>query len=873
MVFDTVVPVKITNCPDYPFQDYPIQVGIPFPRGLWKEETSLVLTTQSGEPVLCDITPVWRWPDGSIRWAFLRFLASDRLYLVRRTATAFAGSQPGLRISEDESDLRVDTNAAVFVISRSFFHLKSQPSMLESDPYLLTDSNGRRYRFRIESAQLKHRGSLQASVLLKGVFVTDRSRIFCDGECRLDLWAGTGLLRIEFTLWNKRAAKHRGGLWDLGDPGSIFFRSLHLSFKLPEDEDGRDLLSIAPGGELHRSDNRPISIHQSSTGGPNWKSLAHVNKNNVPTPLFPGFRLQVGGAVTEGLKANPALICRRGQARIAFGIEDFWQRFPSRMEANGERVSVEPFPAKDEQDFELQPGEQATFRVWLDCRCGQDAEGSALLPARLPLIPALAPEWYCESGCFPNTVASGAEENLFFRNLVNSGVEGANSFFARRDRFEEYGWRNFGDIHADHERLHFKGSQEFVSHYNNQYDMIFGFVQQFVTTGDPRWHMLAKDLSRHVVDHDLYHTDRDKTAYNGGYFWHTAHYMHAGTATHRCFSRRAAGENRMPRSFGGGPSNEHNYSTGLFYYYLLTGDVRARRAVMQLARWVREMQDGSRTIYRFLSLNNTGYATCSAELSYQGPGRGAAYSINTCLDAFAASGNSEWLANAEELIRICIHPEDDPVALDLLNREARWSYVVFLQTVGKFLETKRELGQLDGTYHYAAACLGKFAKWMAAAEYAYLDRPEQLEYPTSTWAAQELRKTCVFLSAARYAREIGEKATFENKAQYFAEKSIEHLQTFDDRDSARNMALVLATVPAYFAFQKLGIVSVGLECREVEWGPRRVLVPQKIDAKRNLVRFLRTGGLGFGMQLLRLLRTKARDSKSEVQEKKLVLGK
>ena len=54
---------------------------------------------------------------------------------------------------------------------------------------------------------------------------------------------------------------------------------------------------------------------------------------------------------------------------------------------------------------------------------------------------------------------------------------------------------------------------------------------------DPRWRVLMDDLARHVADIDIYHTVEDKAAYNGGLFWHTCHYVDAGTSTHRSYPR------------------------------------------------------------------------------------------------------------------------------------------------------------------------------------------------------------------------------------------------------------------------------------------------------------------------------------------------
>ena len=69
------------------------------------------------------------------------------------------------------------------------------------------------------------------------------------------------------------------------------------------------------------------------------------------------------------------------------------------------------------------------------------------------------------------------------------------------------------------------------------------------------------ELASHVTDIDIYHTDRDKAAYNSGLFWHTFHYVAAGKSTHRSYPRHATGV------CGGGPANEHNYTAGLLLHY------------------------------------------------------------------------------------------------------------------------------------------------------------------------------------------------------------------------------------------------------------------------------------------------------------------
>ena len=195
--------------------------------------------------------------------------------------------------------------------------------------------------------------------------------------------------------------------------------------------------------------------------------------------------------------------------------------------------------------------------------------------------------------------------------LVESAIDGDDRFERKREVIDEYGWRNFGDMYADHEAAFHTGPL-LVSHYNNQYDVVYGSLLQFLRTGDAAWMDLFSPLARHVIDIDIYHTSQDKAAYNGGLFWHTDHYRDAATCTHRTYSC----SNQAPgRLYGGGPCNEHNYTTGLMLHYFLTGSAQSRAAVIQLADWVIGMDDGARTAFRWIDSGPTGLASATYSMS------------------------------------------------------------------------------------------------------------------------------------------------------------------------------------------------------------------------------------------------------------------
>jgi hypothetical protein len=291
------------------------------------------------------------------------------------------------------------------------------------------------------------------------------------------------------------------------------------------------------------------------------------------------------------------------------------------------------------------------------------------------------------------------------------------------------------------------------------------------------------DLAAHVRDIDIYHTTGDKAAYNGGLFWHTRHYTDAGTSTHRTYP--------SDTDDGGGPSAEHNYTTGLLLHHYLTGSLASREGVMGLADWVLAMDDGDRTVFRLLARGPTGLATATGSTLYHGPGRAAANSIVASLNAWELSGEGRFIAKAEEIVRRCIHPGDDIAALNLLDAERRWYYTVFLQALGVYLDVKDQRAERDEPYHYAREGLLHYARWMAEHEYPYLDRPDILEFPNETWDAQDLRKSEVFDYAALHAASSAERQRFLERAEYFFVQSTSRLRAWPTHALTRPLVLLL----------------------------------------------------------------------------------
>src|SRR4029078_5560236 len=123
------------------------------------------------------------------------------------------------------------------------------------------------------------------------------------------------------------------------------------------------------------------------------------------------------------------------------------------------------------------------------------------------------------------------------------------------------------------------------------------------------------ELAGHVPESESSHTDRDKPAYNHGLFWHTFHYVPAGRCTHRSYPAH-------PKVCGGGPADERNYGSRLRLHWLLTGDAESRATAIGLAEWVIAMDDGRKTVLRWLDPSPTGLASATNTTDSHGPGPG-----------------------------------------------------------------------------------------------------------------------------------------------------------------------------------------------------------------------------------------------------------
>lgn len=839
------IPLQIVSPQKPTLRDVPLSTGVCVPRGRLFDSGNWLLEGVGGVQSLVQTEVLHRWSDGSVRWMLTRFVAR-RLSPGRTSCTLInAVKQPTMQTTAADVQATGDQLRLLFGESDRANETGSNEQAATHLRPLLFDASGRPLQLRLSSLENTCSGPVYQQWCAQYECI---EHPHVSARLQIGVWAATGSLQVDARLRNSRRAIHAGGTWDLGDAGSFRFRGFHLQVTAPPNEDESSTKSVswkvAPHGKVRQQTDGGVLILQQGSGGPAFRNGNHRDESGRSTVRQRGFEARFETGTLRGHRCEPVVTLRGKYHCCTLAVPQFWQNFPSSIAATNDKVQAGLFPREDGQVFELQGGEQKTQSIWLNLKSATNQPASKTFdfheldwvsqPPRCvqPL------SWYRLADVFdwlPDD-QSLSETSLptvtQFDRWRRQATSGRHSIHQRRERFDEFGWRNFGDIPADHEQEHFTGHHTIASHYNNQFDLIYGGILNCVATGDTTWHGLFEPLARHVTDIDRYHTSDDRACFNGGLFWHTDHYVDAWTSTHRTYSRH----NADGQAYGGGPSNEHNYTTGLLHHYFLTGDEDSRESVIGLADWVLAMDDGSQTIWGLLDNGPTGLASQTVKEDFHGPGRGAGNSINALVDAWLLTRHEHYLHYAERLIRRVVHPELDCDALHLSDAEGHWSYTVCLLAIGRYLSAKLEAEQLDEQYAYAQASLVHIGRWMADHEQPALDHPERLEYPTVAWAAQEFRKANVLRIAASCEDDIRIERHMRRQADRLSDAAWKYFDAFGEENlTARCLSIVLTEGlrDLFHRHCRPEYIPPANEVRQ-QWPAWQMFVPQKQRVKSML---------------------------------------
>lgn len=536
-----------------PFVGFPVQFGIPLPRGLKRSVEDMAIT-RDGEPVSASFEPLGLWPDGSLQWVLARFQADptgEPDYAVELASEARGETGP-----------RWESPAGPDTVKRSLEALGIQEAVASvtvarrpGDEFSDAPFTDHHFVAPFSEAvwQIEQDGPMVRTFRAEGWHKSDGGERFAPFVFRADLYAD-GLIRIQHTFVYS------------GEPEEDFVSDVSLSFRLARAAqfvvgDSRvvarasgDVLYAVQDSldhwEIRRRDRQGHETLQmegdGSLGG--WAACAHddgglcvvlrhARENNPKS-----FTYDTGeGLLRVGLyprEAKRLLDVRRYHKRISAGHPDH-------------ETGTNPSTAQ---------GFAKTHEVWLlALRPGEAAERCRELTHAVdhPPVPWLGSDWYAGTEAagyiHPYDPEKYPKLEAAARLLCDVGI-----ILTERARLHNF--INFGDWLGlpTHGSYFGRGRYGWT---NNDAHPARALYYTWLRTGDRAYYDALAAMSWHAIDVDLVHyadgTGKDWT--------HTA--MTLG---------RTRRHSRAHWSlYSTGP-----WTDGVAQYFLLTGEPRLLEALV-----------------------------------------------------------------------------------------------------------------------------------------------------------------------------------------------------------------------------------------------------------------------------------------------------
>jgi hypothetical protein len=537
------VPLTVEETAGVPRQAFPASASVPLPRGRLRSAAGLWLATSERRPVPMQAEILERWPDGSVRWLLVDFLA-DVAARGRATYTLAQGKPPaaapgprvrvtaraGTRVL-DTGALRVTVPDDGAVLAREIVvgERRVGPVPLPALGVAGT-GDGRAAGGR---ATVETEGPVRTELVL-----TARYPQGLASEARLAVFAGQPAIRLRHTLTN------------LANPLYMPIRSLVL--RVP---------GTFSGGAVG-VDGRPRRFAALESS----HELAH---RDAAPALLDG---QPAGHHADGWARATG-----DDVAVTLVKEWFWQEYPKMLRVAADRVELDLL-AGGTAPIQLGTGAAKTHEVWLVVEPADGAAPAADLAAALtaPLVAHLPAAWTVASRALPDALdpdAPGARDLLARLTMAVAGYQrrirterwddgppvACQVRAAENPRVGLYGDLNWGDWQFPGFRDSTRGCDGWG---NLEYDLPQVLALAWAATGRREFLELLLPAARHYRDVDIIHHAPEHPDWVG--------LNHPHKPLHFSF------EAEETVDLG------HTWAEGLVSFYRLTGERRALAAARRL---------------------------------------------------------------------------------------------------------------------------------------------------------------------------------------------------------------------------------------------------------------------------------------------------
>jgi hypothetical protein len=526
----------------------PVTTGVPLPAGRVRDPNTLWIADPAGRHVPTQTRVLESWPDGSVRWVLVDFLATvgaheAATYTLRdgkappvasKVAVRLAPTAVGYELSSGPIGLAVTRTPAGFFrkvrIGDADLPMELAPPALEADGLKRDDPDVRDWRIAVETE-----GPVRTELLFTG---RDPGDIALEG--RVAAFAGTPWVRLQLTITS------------LSDRSYTRIRSLVLTL-----ESGSAFRRGALGLDGHA---KPFDLDAPH-------GLAQLDAR----------RVRLDGAAADGVGDGWARAVGDDVAVTAVR-RYFPEEWPQLLTVGRSGLGIDLLHGADDP-VDLGIGAAKTFELWLAFEDPAHASDPARLATALqhPLIPRADPTWTVATRALPNAIAPdspGAKGFLakldvsllryLARNRAERWDDGApvpcDERKTEHERVGAFGAFNWGDWNFPGYRDRSEGCDAWG---NLEYDLTQVLGLDW-TAGGSRYDWDAfVAAARHYRDVDILH--------------HAPGHEDLVGINHPHKAKHFAVESPNTVDLG------HTWLEGLLTHYRLTGEVRSLEAARGIA--------------------------------------------------------------------------------------------------------------------------------------------------------------------------------------------------------------------------------------------------------------------------------------------------
>ncbi|RKN70066.1 beta-L-arabinofuranosidase domain-containing protein [Paenibacillus ginsengarvi] len=523
----------------YPRHEEPCMIAVPFAKGVVSDTTRVsVLDGNVAIPTQTRVTA--KWPDGSVKWLLLHFLAdlpanlgkafalsTDRVTAVPANPVMIepVNGTFVIRTGAIEAELTAPGGTGLFQsLKRTGFvptHDVVGPS--------LRDASEQEYDCQISSEgwRVIEAGPVRCAVEARGKH-RDRAKEsqWFDFVVRVYAYAGKPWLMIDYQIVNKEPESEQ----------VIHAAELHV----------RSAHAIRTSDQLRLGMNRAGVDRRMKSGSPGERLSCKFTAENLEKEFIEDQAETFAGTFWADLSGHQ-------HGGISVTLFQALQNCPKSLDVTGEEITVGIIPAG--HPIRMLQGMAKTHRLFLHVHRGDETLEEVnvrSLQFQLPDHPVL------ESAAFER---AGIIESIPGDQTIDWVERG---FYRMADgRTKTYGMLDWGDAPDKDYTAQGRGGGDWVW-VNNEYDLPHAMMHLYARTGKRRFYDYLMRAAEHWKDVDILH-------YSPNPLRHQGQVMHS--------AKHVTGEVKIC----------HEWVEGLLDYYHLTGEASALEAAIGIGDNVRRL--------------------------------------------------------------------------------------------------------------------------------------------------------------------------------------------------------------------------------------------------------------------------------------------